>query len=298
MIVVAPIKLGDAQLLQSNAPAFAAWVAETTYAVDARVVKSGAEYRSLASANKGRDPETSPDWWYPLGTTNRLAAFDVSPRSQCIGPAAGPLVIKIRPGQRVTTLGLLNLSASSMHVNIVDAIDGEELHDDEYPLATSAGTYWSWFFEPLKQKRDLVITGLVPSTQAVITLTFTPLFGNPAAVGVIGVGRDQYVGDATYGFQGGIQLRGKSYIDANDNPVRPERGHSRTLSGAVEVARLDVNRVMQYLTELIGVPAIWVLDEDTDDYASMVVYGDFERVAARIDNREITTFSYDLNGYQ
>ena len=298
MIVVPPIKLGDAQLLESNAPAFAEWVAGVAYEADARVVRSDLEYRSLAGGNLGKDPETSPDWWYPLGTINRLAAFDVSPRSQCIGPADGDLVMRIKPGQRVTTLGLLNLSSSSVHVHIVDEIDGEVLHDREYPLAGSAGTYWSWFFESLTQQRDLIITGLVPSTQAIITLTFSRLFGAPAAVGVVGMGRDLFVGNAEYGFQGGLQLRGKSYIDANDNPVRPERGHSRTLSGSVEVKREDTNRVMQYLSDLIGVPAIWVLSEDTDDYASFAVYGDFERVAAQIDNTETTTFSYDINGYQ
>lgn len=298
MIVVPPINLGAEQLLESNAPASPAWAADVTYAEDARVVRNELEYRSLAGGNLGKDPETSPEWWYGLGTLNRLAAFDVSPRTQCIGPADGPLVMRIKPGQRATTMGLLNLTASSVHVLIVDEIDGEELHNETYQLAVSGGTYWSWFFEPLKQQRDLIITGLVPSTQAVITLTFTGLYGQPAAVGVIGMGLELFVGTAQRGFQGGLQLRGKSYIDRNNNPVRPERGYSRTLSGDVEVERTETNRVMQTLSDLIGVPALWILEESTNDYDSFTVYGDFERVAARIDEYAFTSFSYDINGYQ
>lgn len=298
MIVVPPIKLGAAQLLESNAPASPAWAADVTYAEDARVVQSELEYRSLAAENLGHDPMTSPEWWYALGTLNRLAAFDVSPRTQCVGPAQEPLVMRIKPGQRATTMGLLNVAASSVHVHIVDEIDDEVLHDETYQLAASAGTYWSWFFEALKQQRDLIITGLVPSTQAVITLTFTGLFGQPAAVGVIGMGLDLFVGTAQKGFQGGLQLRGKSYIDPNNNPVRPERGYSRTLSGNVEVERADTNRVMQTLSDLIGVPAIWILEESTNDYDSFTVYGDFERIAGRIDDYPFTSFSYDINGYQ
>lgn len=298
MIVIPPEELGVAQLVTTNAPDTAAWAPGTTYARDARVVDDGLEYRSLAVGNVGHKPATNPDWWYPLGTVNKLAAFDVSPRSQCLGPAGSDLILQIRPGVRCTALSLLNMSAASARVRIVDESDSEVLHDETYPLATSAGTYWSWFFEPLQQQSDIVLTGLVPSTRARIELTFERLYGNAAAVGVVATGRDLYVGEAELGFQGGLQLRGKSYIDRNDNPVRPERGHSRTLSGTVVVERQDVNRVMQWLKNLIGVPAVWVLDEESGDYTSLTAYGDFERVAARIDNHATSVFSYDINGYQ
>jgi len=296
-MIVLPSVIKPEHLVNANVAAIPLWDANISYALDARVVQADIEYRSLVAGNKGHSPDTSPVHWYGIGTTNRLAAFDSSPSSQCIGPAGAPLVLQLDTGMRCTSLGVLNASAASLHVHSVDQGSGEVLNDETYTLAASRGTYWSWCFESLQRIRNLYVPGLVPSTRALVTLTFEPLFGT-AAVGVVVLGREEFIGHAQWGFSGGRALRSEGYIDKYKNPVRTERGSTRKLRGNVVVPTADFNRTMDLCDDLVGVPAMWVLDEKSGDYRSLDLYGDFEDITANADNGVDTMFQLELNGYQ
>lgn len=313
MIAVKPADITRAKLVTTNAPDQPLFDPGATYATGA-VVRVGDEaFRSIADANTGHPPATSPLWWDSLGACNQLAMFDTSPTTPTIGPvdAVGnpmPLVVGFRPGIRCSAIGLLRVLGASAVARVYTDQGGTLLHEDSSQLVTSFGTYYSWCFEALQQTPDIVFWDIAATNNPYIEITITPARGIPAQIGVVVAGRQTPCGKAEYGFQRGAELRGRSYINKQGNPVRLDRGFRKTVSGTLIVnnrggvgfpmeAEVSYNRVNNFLDESIGVPMLWVLDKRLDDYRSAVIFGDYERTSMSLNDHFSSKLSIDINGY-
>lgn len=295
MIAVPPIQITASQIISSTAIDPVTWSANGIYANESLVSHHGICFKSLEPGNTGKVPSEAPLSWQSMGTVNSLAMFDTSPASATSVVGGGPLTIKVFPGSRVTSIGLLGLKGSSVRLQ-VEVASGETIVDETRALVTTKGTYFSWCFDELVQQSELVWTSLKSSATPTITITINSV-GNVASCGLCVLGRQVDVGVAQYGFNQGIELRGTSYLDSASNPVRLDRGHRKTISGTLEIPRSAYNRTQDFFAQNVGVPMLWVLAPSLQDYRAATLFGDYEKTVMSINDFETSTTSIDINGY-
>lgn len=313
MIAVKPADINRARLVTTNAVDEPLFDMATTYANGA-VARVGDEaFRSIAPDNLGHDPLSSPLWWESAGPCNQMAMFDNSPTTMTVGPvdASGnpqPLRVGLRPGSRISDIALLRVKGARAEVFIYVAPGGPLLRQETANLVTSFGTYYGWCFEPLRQTPDVVFSNLAVAANPYIEIVVHAAGGQPAQIGLAVTGRRTPVGRAEYGFTQGVEMRGRSYIDRNGNPVRLDRGFRKTISGTLVVnnkggigfpmeVEVSYDRVANFLGENVGIPLLWILDEGMQDHRSAVLFGDYERTVMTIDNHVSSKLSIDINGY-
>ena len=80
--IMPTIDVSYAKLTSSNVAEteYGNYAAGTAYALGDRVIVPATHdvWESLANANTGNTPATSPTWWVRVGPTNRMAMFDTS----------------------------------------------------------------------------------------------------------------------------------------------------------------------------------------------------------------------------
>lgn len=312
MIATKPIPIPRSKIVNTTAVDEPLWSSGSSYGIAARVRVADTAWESLAADNAGHPPETSPLWWKQAGACNTLAMWDTSPATYTEGPVvegeAQPLVVAVQPGARISAIGLLRIIGSRVQIDIYASQGGPLIESHLRTMATSLGTPHSWVFDPLAQVPDAVFLGLGSSNAPHIVITVYPVGGEPARIGLCAMGRQRSIGRATYGFARGAELRGKSYLDENDNPVRLDRGHKKTSSGTLVVnnhpnahsgAPIEAthDRVQAFLDDNIGEPMLWVLDKDQGDFKSATLFGGYERTNMVITDYETSTLSIDINGY-
>lgn len=311
MIATKPIPITRAKLISTTAVDEPLWSATTTYGLGATARVVDTAWQSLAADNVGHPPETSPLWWDTAGPANALAMFDDSPATYTEGPmlngAPQPLVVHIQPQARISALGLLNMVGSLVQLQIYASQAGPLIEQHQQVLATSLGTYHSWTFDPLQQVPDALFFDLGSSNAPHVVITLHPVGAMPARIGLCAMGRQTAVGVAEYGFARGSELRGKGYLDKNDNPVRLDRGHKKTSSGTLVVnnrpnassgipIEATYDRVQTFLDQNIGVPMLWALNKSLGDHKSAVLFGDYERTNMVINDYPTSRLSIDING--
>jgi hypothetical protein len=298
MLAIKPISITSANLDFSSAADQPTWAADTIYAADAVVSLNSIAYKSLADGNKGNAPATSPLYWYIVGASNKMAMFDTSPTTITSGPAGESLVVKFTTGARITAMGMLLVRGATIQLQVYTVKAGLLLYDTgAVAIATSRGTYHSWCFEELLQQPDASFLNL-PSYGAATyyVLTITPKAGL-AQCGLCAFGVQYDIGAAQYGFNQSAELRGRSYFDSAGNPVRIDRGYRKNIGGTLHVENALYNRIQRFLQDNIGVPMLWILDPDLEDFKSAIMFGDYEKTVLTIDNHSFSLLSIELNGY-
>lgn len=314
MIAIRPSQITRTNLVSSTAVDQPNYNAASAYPLNAEVVFDELLYQSLVADNIGHQPDTSPLYWRLLGATNKMAMFDNSPATMTVGPVDGagnplPLTAAVAPGLRCSAVGLLRVVGGMVTVRVYKSHGGELLHEASRNLNTTRGTYYSWVFEPTLQTPDVLFWDLSSNNAPYVTMTIEPVSGQRVQVGLCVFGRQVPVGVAEYGFSQSTELRGRSYLDSNNNPVRIDRGFRKTITGTVVVnndpyaqgtgvpMEASYNRVQSFLESNIGIPMLWALDKNLDDHRSAIIYGDYERTTLSIDNKTTSKLSIEINGY-
>ena len=314
MIAIRPAQITRSKLVSSTAVDQPAYNAATTYSLNAEVVFGDLLYQSLTADNIGHQPDISPLYWRLLGVPNSMAMFDSSPATMTVGPVDGagnplPLVVSVAPGLRCSAAGLLRVVGGLVTVRVYKSQGGELLHEAQRNLNTTRGTYYSWVFEPTLQTPDVLFWDLSSNNTPYVTMTIDPVSGERVQVGLCVFGRQVPLGVAEYGFAQGTELRGRSYLDSNNNPVRIDRGYRKTITGTVVVnndpyaqgtgvpMEASYNRVQSFLESNIGIPMLWALDKNLDDHRSAILYGDYERTTMTIEDKTTSKLSIEINGY-
>jgi len=298
MIAVPPVEVTDSVLVSTTAPDEGAWSVATTYSAGATCSRNHIVWTSLQDANLGNTPESSPAWWEDSGPSNQWAMFDSSVATVTSNGGDGsPLVVVLDPEKRITSVVMIGLVGARVRLQIENAPGGDVIEDITNTLVTSDGTYWGWCFEPFRQEKRAVWTGLKSSPLMRLTLTIDPL-GDDAACGLCLFGREFTLGVATYGFSTPIKNRGRYYLDKLGNPKRVERGHSINMSGTVQSDTSTYNRSMDFLAEYIGEPMAWVLAPGLGDYRAATIVGEYQSATPAFAGPTMTTWSMDISGYR
>ena len=296
MVVIPPVTVTPAMLISSNAVDEPAWVVGTTYALGAVVSRNNRKWESLQAGNVGKTPGAEPLWWLDSGASNRMAAFDVSPRT--VTKAVGNLTMTIATGKRFTDLALLGVKGRRVTLTLRDGPGGPIFFGPStISTMSSAGTYWAFCFGDIEQVttaswKDLPSLSTTHATIEVETDSLTAV----AEVGVVAIGRSLYIGEAQYGFSTNFEDRGRYYDDIDGNPVALDRGFSNGASGVVQSTHQQYNGLVQFCRQYIGVPCIWFPVVDESLLAQSAVYGRFSSISIGIDGPSHITYNLEISG--
>lgn len=256
--------LGSSSVALNDAPVYAAG---TTYAKDAKVIRTETNriYKSLADANTGNTPESSPLKWLDVGPVNRWAMFDNSTSTKTA--AAGSIVVTLAPGG-VDSIGLVGVTASSVRVQQVNA--GATVYDRTINLdRTPIRDLYEYFFEPFNLRSALALFDLPIYPASTITVTLS----NPSGVaecGVLSVGRQSNIGTTVYGVSLGIVDYSRKEADEFGNLQLAQRNYSVRAEFPIYVNNYEVDIVTRLMAGLRATPAFW---EGETEYDSMLIFG-------------------------
>lgn len=203
VLVVTPIEITEPGTLTATNVGTsadpAAYDAGVTYALGDQVTSGTTVYQSAQAGNIGH-AVTDTLWWVEVGSINKLRMFDRRVGAQTEN--ADTIEVTITPGVMVGVLSLRNLEALSVTVSQSTPTDGELFSrsiDLDYPV----DDWFEYFFGEFVMQTDVVVPGLLPYTDAVVTVTISNT-GGTAKCGELLLGPAMEPGDAEFGLSDGI----------------------------------------------------------------------------------------------
>lgn len=297
MRIIRPMVVNDAALWGTTIPEndYPAYNAGTTYALGARVIVVGTNvhkvYESLQGGNINHTPATSPTWWLDLGATNRWKMFDQSVTSQTI--QANKIDVTIKASGRVNAVALVNISAVTARVTMIDATDGT-VYSRIFNLVSSAGitNWYAYFFEPIVRKGDLVVLDM-PSYYAPTIQVVLEAPGETVRCGALIIGQQVIVGDTQYGATLGIQDYSVKRQDDFGNYTVLERAFRKWANFSVFVKSGKVDQLQALLASYRATPTVYI---GSDLYGAMIVYGFYKDFSITIAYARESVCNIELEG--
>jgi len=283
MKIIRPVEVTDAVFGSSTvSESEAQRVNATTYALDAVVRGDIAGtthklYLSLQAGNMGH-AVTDPLWWVEKGPSNRWAMFDGSNSTDTT--KADSIEVVLNTTSRVDSVALLNISAASARVQMT--VPGEGVvFDQTFNLVSDSGIidWWSYFFEPIGRKTDLVVTGLPPYASAAITVTLTDN-GSTVSIASLVIGLGKELGDTAMGASVGIQDYSRKEQNQFGDFILVERAFSKKATFTVWIPRGTTDEVQRLLASYRAVPIVYV---GSDEFGATVVFGFYRDFSISID---------------
>lgn len=207
MIVVPGLEITPARLVSSSLPAldYATWDPAKAYLIGDRVTIGQINYEALAG-NTNRNPVTdtvTPAVWLNLGWVNRYRMFNKQIgntwKAGTFSSAADVIDLTIRPGQRVNSLGLVGVDASSVRIIMTQPGNPVPIRDETFVMSRPSGRGWyQHFFSRFKSRKNLAVLDLPPASNADIRVIVSAP-GGTAKVGMMILGWSEAIGTAVYG---------------------------------------------------------------------------------------------------
>lgn len=271
MRILRPTSINDAALITSNVPeTVAAYNAGTTYALAAQVRSDATHriYESVQAGNVGRSLD-DPAWWSNIGPTNRWGMFDQVVGTQTTG--ATGIDVTINPTGRVDSLALLNVDAATVQVLVSDGVT--QVFNQTYSMISASGvnTWYSYFYEPILRKTDLVITD-IPLISSPLIQIIADADGEPCSIGVLVVGQSRVLGSTEYGAGVGISDYSIKTADEFGNYTITPRAFARKGTFRIFMDASTSDEVYRILSTYRATPILYI---GSDDYLSTAIYGFF-----------------------
>lgn len=285
MRVVKPITMTDAILTSTIAEpdtGETVWTAGTYNVGDERIKLSTHRiYRATTTTTD--DPEVGvladPPTWTNIGPTNKYAMFDSVNGTQ--STATTTLDVDIEPGVIVTSVSGFNISASTIDITMTDPTDGV-VYSESLDMFdnTDIIDYWEYFFLPIVNKTEFVLTGLPSYPLATTSVDFGAT--GTINVGTLVLGRELNLGIALYG--GSLKLLdfSKKTQDEFGNFVVTQGRTSKLVEFDVAIEKVKTKYVFNALSLLTTVPAVWIGSDDVDDES--LVFGYYRDSQINISN--------------
>lgn len=299
MKFVRPVTITDATLISSTVPEtdYTEWSAATAYAVGDKVRRSTSGvhrcYQCLV-ANTGATPESNTSGvapkWLDIAPTNRWGMFD----SQ-VGTAttiANSMTVVLQPGS-IDSLGLLQLAGDSVHVTMTSG--GTIVYDQTYSLVYGGAitNWYSYFFDVINKKTDLVISDLPPYAVGVLTITVNAASGN-VSCGMCVVGQSFDLGSTQHGASVGIIDYSRKDIDAFGNPTVTKRKFVKKMEAKVMMDASIMDAAVIALSAWRSTPVLWIGADNL--YTSLIIFGFYRDFSVEIAYPTMTLCSLTLEG--
>lgn len=298
MKIIRPVTVTDSVLDASNITEndFPQWAVGTTYAIGAKVIVLSTHriYESLVGSNLGNNPTTDDGTkWLNIGATNRWRAFDNTITDQATNTTS--ITYSFDPQSLVNSIAFFNLEATEIEVTVTDPVDGV-VYDETVSLVDNSAVenWWSYFFEPIVRKSELVLFDLPNYVSAIVDVSINAGTGNTAKVGQIVFGNQKTLGLTTYGTTVGIQDYSTKDTDAFGNVIITERRFAQTVEYDVKLVTSTVRDVQKTLASYRATPLVYS-GTDTGEFGDLV-YGYYRSFGINISTPSLSDATIEVEG--
>jgi hypothetical protein len=268
-----------------------------TYALGAVVIDTSThlKYESLVANNSAALSDTAS--WLELGATNKWAMFDLLRNTATRAPS--PLTVVLSPGERVDSLALLGMDATSISVSVDSAVGSPS--ENYYTYSADLNTrevldWYDYFFNDFSTQPSLVLFDLPPYSSAAITISLTNTNGT-VECGALVLGSYLYIGD--------VQQRAESDVINFSTVTRDFDGGVSTMvqrrnvlqtRQELLVSKTRVNAIRNMRDALNATPAVWsgIEDSEHDYFESLLILGFYKRFSISMALPEHAIISLEL----
>jgi len=290
--IIRPAAVTDAALVATSvAEVTPAWATGTTYAKGARV-QDQVTHREFESAQDGNTGHALSDvaWWIEVGATNRWRMFDQTNSSQTI--VGDQLQVDVKIAGRVNAVALLNCEAAAAQVTAT--VDGVIVYDKSFSMTSSDGidNWYSYFFEPIERRPDLIITDLPLYSNMIVRVRLTRP-GGMVRIGSLILGQVKSLGITLTGLNAGIVDYSRKGADDFGNVTLVERAFAKKLDGRIVIDNSEVDQVTAALGKLRATPLVWIAD---DRWQTTALFGFYRNFTVTFEYEQKSTCLLELEG--
>ena len=294
MKVVKPTTLTSAMLVSTDAAeTYSAWNAATAYALNDIVLRTTTErlYQRLVAGTTATAPESDTVNWLDIAPSNKWAMFDGEISTATTKSTS--LTVVLKPGY-VNSLALFGLVGSNLAVTVRDALAGNIVYTLSQDLdGTIIADWYQYFFEPVVQLAEVVLTDLPPYGDAHITVVLTGT--GTVECGICLAGTFYTLGDTQYGASVGIIDYSRKETDAFGVTTFVRRAYSKRMSAKLMLDNVQMNKVQRVLADLRATPCAWIGADDVT-YAPLVVYGFYKDFSIEVAYPTASYCSLEVEG--
>lgn len=298
MKIVKPIAM-TAGMLTAHSIAetdYAAWSGATTYAAGDHVISTATHriYESAAAGNIAHDPTTDDGtWWVDIAPTTRWAMFDGAVGS--VSSAASTIVVTLTPGQIIDSLVLLDVTAASVEIEMLDEAAGGVVYAETYDLtgAVVIDDWWLYFTEPFGDPVPYVAVNDLPAYYSgEITVAISG--SGTVSVGTLAIGRATDLGDTErLGSRIGIVDYSRKTTDDFGVTTLTERAYAKRASVPIVINNDRLDAVARALAAIRATAVIFISNQGFD---ALVIYGWLREWGVVIAYSDQSELSLDIEG--
>ncbi|WP_288098524.1 hypothetical protein [Pseudomonas sp.] len=278
-IEITPAKMIINALPDMDHPAYDSLKA---YVIGDSVTIDRINYQALV-ANTNRHPVTdtvAPAAWQNLGWINKYRMFNKNiGNTWKIGTftsAPDVIDVTIRPGQRISAIGLVGVFASS--VRIIMTVPGvtDPVYDKTFAMSLKAGGSWyQYYFGQFVTKDNLAEFDLPPFNNADIRVIVSAP-GGTVRVGMMVIGWAKTIGTAVYGTSLGRKKYSTIKEDFDGGVTITKRGQRRSIDFQVVLSGDQISSTQRTLDAVDDIPSLYVGSSELEYTVIVGIFDDFD----------------------
>ncbi|ASP37859.1 hypothetical protein CHH28_03850 [Bacterioplanes sanyensis] len=297
MKIIKPIQIQAASLTSNMVnEAYPGW-SQQQWPENSKVIVGNDIWQANIATTK--QPAITNNDWTRLGSVNRWRMFDGTVGSESSGNRpffsgnGQGIQVQLTPSSVVNGLALFNVFADSVRIEVIDSNDGV-VYDKTYSLLDNSGVYdwYSYFFQPIKRKRDLVVLDLPNYGGSAIRISIAKQ-GASARCGMLVMGFQHQIGDTLFGMNPGI----KDFSTADTNEFGEtkfvRRKSAKRLRAPVMVPSSKADYVYNLLDELRSTPVVWI---GTERRECSLIYGFYRSLDVAQSNAKFDDLTINIEG--
>ena len=285
MKILIPILLSE---YTTNVPEndYAQWAIGTTYNLGDRVIVLSEHnvYESLASANVGNTPSTTPTKWALVGKTNAYKAIDDKVSTQTV--YSGDIIMEF-PTLKSTSLAFLNTQCTSITVEVLNGTDVIYSKTQSGRTRKTNGWY-SYFFGDFEFKPFFLFEHIYnPNGTYRVTIS-----GAENKVGIMVRGNIKSLGCTTWKATKGFTDYSKYNIDQWGETYLKEGNFRYNASGEVAISTPLASSTLDVFVSRRGKLTLFI---PTDRY-DLNIYGYVRETQFIWGDSETSFYTLDIQG--
>ncbi len=230
------------------------------------------------------NPKNSPLIWEDLGYTNKYKCLDKSLSSQTTHDGDIEMSFILH---KVDEIHLLNIFGTSVNVKVTS--ENEVIYNESTTLRSKdGGTFYNWVFNPFVYRNKISIN-LPISFEVKIDIKIVAQ-ENVAEIGLLGIGRSEFVGATLYGASLGMLDFSKKKVSDKGELYLKQGNYKATNNLTIEIPVGLTDSVYQTLIDYRAVPVIF----RSGVYDSLTIFGIYNKFNIAVTNPSISRMSIDL----
>lgn len=298
MKVITPIEINDARLTSSTIAESdtgeTAWNAATSYVLGDVVIRTTThkKYENILAGVDAGVPESTPNRWVEIGSTNRWAMFDTLRNTQSV--KASPVTVAITPNSRIDSIGLLSLDADEVEITITNG--AETVYSATRSLSNRDVFDWyGYYFSPFNKTPNVVFFDIPPYSTTVITLTFTSV--SPVKVGAIVLGNQTDLGRAIHGVTSEELNFSRIEREVTGESILLQRRSVPKITIQSLANPIALNTIRDARKNLNAIPAVWSgLDDKVDNpyFETVLLLGVYKKFEINMNNSNMVDINLEI----